>query len=209
MHSDVLNWSILDLLKNDQSWVLSRLKIEIYDYPQWLDEVVVETWPVGIDGLFCNRDFKVYSTSGELLMIASSTWIIINFKSKRPVRPATILDFNDFVPEYVFEKPLPKLRINIPNAVTKQTQVQYSDLDLNQHVNNVKYVKWVLDACELDFIKNHTISSIEINFLREAKYNDTIVVRRGECVNNQQQFEVRNQDGDKVHCTAEIKWKEM
>ncbi len=208
MHSDALHWSILDLLKNGQSWVLSRLKIKILKYPKWLDEVVVETWPVRIDGLLCYRDFKIYNTSGELLMIASSAWLVIDFKTKRLVRPSNIISFDDFVPDSVFDTPLQKLKINIDNPITKQIQVQYSDLDMNQHVNNVKYVKWVIDACELDFIENHIIESIEINFLKEAKYNDTIVVHRGKCINNRQQFEIRNKEGDKVHCTAVIEWKE-
>ncbi len=207
MHADALHWSIVDLLKNDQSWVLLRLKIKIYKYPKWLDEVVIETWPVGIDGLFCIRDFRVYSTSGELLMIASSTWIIINFKNKRPVRPSTILSFEDFVPDSVFNSNLQKLQVDISNATTKETQVQYSDLDLNQHVNNVKYVKWILDSCDLDFIKDHIIDSIEINFLKEAKYNDSIVVHRGDCLNNTQHFEVRNKNANTIHCNAIIEWK--
>ena len=59
---------------------------------------------------------------------------------------------------------------------TKPIQIRYTDLDVNEHVNNVKYLDCILAGFTFDFLKAHTLREVEINYLSEAKYDDSIAV---------------------------------
>jgi medium-chain acyl-[acyl-carrier-protein] hydrolase len=59
-------------------WVLSRMKIQIHNMPKWNDEIIVYTWPKGIDKLFALRDFEITNNEGKLLISATSCWLLID-----------------------------------------------------------------------------------------------------------------------------------
>ncbi|WP_421919940.1 acyl-[acyl-carrier-protein] thioesterase [Marinifilum sp.] len=209
MHADALNWGIDKLMKQDLSWVLTRLKVKVLKYPKWTDEISVETWPTGIEGLFGNRDFKIFDRSGNTIILASSSWLIINIKTKRPARPHSIIENAKFEnSEKVFETPLQKLITKVDGKPKIKVGVQYSDIDINQHVNNVKYIKWIIDSCPLERLKSESINELEINFLHEAKYNDQLYVYNN-CNgdSSESHFEIRNDDDKIEHCRSTIKWK--
>ena len=65
---------------------------------------------------------------------------------------------------------------------------------MNQHVNSMKYLQWAIDTLSLDDIMNTTIKRVDINYLREALYDQNIEVYRTD-IDNQKRFELRNQEG--------------
>jgi len=208
MHAEALNWGINDLMKQDLSWVLSRLKIKVFKYPQWKDNLRIETWPTGIEGLFGNREFKIVNEEGTLLMIASSSWLIINIKSKRPVRPHEIIKNDEFEnAEKLFEQSISKIKPIKLGKLRESIKVHYSDIDINQHVNNVKYIKWIIDSCPKDVLYNKEIEEMELNFLHEAKFGDQLIVNAQSKSENEMQFSIQNQKSNIENCRAILNWK--
>ena len=53
--------------------------------------------------------------------------------------------------------------------------VRYSDLDINQHVNNVKFVEWIVESVPSATLNAWVASEVEINFLAEAFHEDRIL----------------------------------
>ena len=53
-------------------------------------------------------------------------------------------------------------------------KVRYSDIDFNKHVNNVKYVQWVMDSVSQDIREEYELKEIDILFEHECYYNDEI-----------------------------------
>ncbi|KAK1298086.1 hypothetical protein QJS10_CPB14g00266 [Acorus calamus] len=49
-----------------------------------------------------------------------------------------------------------------------------SDLDMNHHVNNVKYVKWMLETIPEQFLEGHQLSSITLEYRRECGSSDIV-----------------------------------
>lgn len=49
---------------------------------------------------------------------------------------------------------------------------------MNEHVNNVRYIEWIIDSFPLDFIRNRTLKELEINYLAEALYDNEIYIGR-------------------------------
>jgi acyl-ACP thioesterase len=207
MHADALNWGINKLMEQNLSWVLSRLKLKVLKYPNWNDEIFVETWPTGIKGLFGNRDFKITDNSGSVIILASSSWLIIDLNTKRPIRPHSIIKNDEFEQaEKVFDTSLEKLKTKVDELPALNINVHFSDIDINKHVNNVKYIKWIIDSCSFEQLNSQLIDEFEINFLHEAKYHNQLSVFNS-CNSMYSQFEIRNQTTEIEHCKALIKWK--
>ena len=73
-------------------------------------------------------------------------------------------------------------------------QVVISDIDMNQHVNSMKYLQWALDTMSLDDIMTKKVKRLDINFLREALYGQKIEIYTQE-TDNTRQYELRNEEG--------------
>ena len=206
-HVDEINQGIDDLKTNNMAWVLSRLKIKMIHFPVWKDKIEIETWSIGTDGLFGNREFKIYNSKGETIAMASSSWLIVNILNKRPVRPQKIVEkmpFNAVSP--LFENTLGKLQITEELFPKENIPIHYSDIDFNQHVNNVKYIKWIIDSCPLEFLRHKEIEQLEINFLHETKLEDELKIFQSDPT-NRSEIVIKNNNTNREHCRAIINWK--
>jgi medium-chain acyl-[acyl-carrier-protein] hydrolase len=160
-----------ELFAQGLMWVLSRFHIKVHSMPTWGDEVVVKTAGRGINRLFALREFEITDKLGRVLVSAMSAWLLLDIKNKRPQRP------NQVLPTHLFEQNaedwlLPK-KVNLPNHMELglKLMVLPSDLDMNKHVNNVTYLRWIEDLCLLNSI---SFQELDINYLAEAGQRDEI-----------------------------------
>lgn len=170
-----------NLFEQGFHWVLSRMSIQVRQFPSWGDLISVKTAGRGIDKLFALREFLVEDTAGNPLATAMSAWLLLDSGSKRPKRPNQILPAELFPPQA--ESNLLPEKLSLPATTHKEMgfMVRPSDLDMNNHVNNVSYIRWVEDFCTASGIQ---FSSLEINYLTEALLNETVDIYRSEDANN-------------------------
>lgn len=191
------------LEKENAFWVLSKILIEIDDYPEWKDNIEIKTWAKGVDGLFVLRDFQIYK-NGEIIGRATSYWLIIDKVTRRPKR---LDNFNfiheNFYNEIAIDKSLGKIIFKGELKELVKRKVYYSDLDVNKHVNNAIYVRWILDSMFLDIDNVKIISEFEINFLSELLLNDEFTVN--EFKKDGERFYVLKNVNNKEVCRARIK----
>ena len=64
------------LSADGKTWVLSRLAIEIYEYPGEGDTYFVETWVESVNRLFTSRNFRVLSADGRAIGYARTIWVL-------------------------------------------------------------------------------------------------------------------------------------
>jgi acyl-ACP thioesterase len=50
----------------------------------------------------------------------------------------------------------------------------YNDVDINGHINSVKYIEHVLDLWPLDWYRNHAVKRFEIAYVAEAHAGDQL-----------------------------------
>ena len=209
-HASKLHFGKEDLDRDNRIWVLSRILTMVDKYPLWDDEIIIRTWPKGIDKIFALRDFEILDSSGKRIGGATSNWIMLNKDSKRPVRPDNLLTLlKGDIPKY---SPVEHGPGKIPSLVnisyeSPVFQVKYSDLDVNMHVNNVKYLQWTLDAYPLDFRINNQIDYLEVNYLSESLPGDSIKILLNETGQRIFEHVVKRIDDDKDLCRIRAKWK--
>lgn len=211
-HAVRLGYGRDDLLKLNQFWVLSRICAETAEMPEWGKTVTVKTWPRGVDKLFALRDFEVHDTEGRLIAAASSSWLIIDRKTRRIQRPDNTL--SNFKPDPDLKNALPRnaQKIELARVETRNVsffKVRLSDLDINLHTNNTRYLKWVIDTLTPEFIMNNIPVFTEINYLAESRFNEEIVISMYETgdKNRETSYSVTRQPDDAELCRVRIFWR--
>ena len=176
-HALKLGVSVPQLLANNYTWVLSRIYLKMNHYPGWGNTIQVHTWPSGIERVFALRDFDIHQ-DGSSIGSCVSAWIIIDSGNRRPLRPTSFArQLNPVDRQHVLDHPLGKLPVLKTPQIEKCFSVRYQDLDINQHVNNVSYIEWLLE-CLPGMVENGLcLSELEVNFLGEALQGDMVRAR--------------------------------
>jgi acyl-ACP thioesterase len=177
-HARALGVSVEELLRKDLTWVLSRLRMQVHRLPVNGQQVTVRTWPSGIDRLFAFRDFTVSDAQGRTTCSAVSAWLILDTRSRRPVRVQGIFNSPDTrnIPR-AFAADLEKL----PGCAEAENEislsVRWSDLDVNRHVNNSRYAEWVVEGVAGVAREPGVLTRLDIDFLAETQHPGTVRVR--------------------------------
>lgn len=140
----------------------------------------------------------IYNSKKEVIGQASTLWSMIDFQTRKMVDLLKKTELANHVlttQNELFTMTKPE-RVDCKSGEepTYIHKVVVSDIDMNQHVNSMKYLQWAIDTLSLDDIMNTTIKRIDINYLREALYDQNIEVYRTD-IDNQKRFELRNQEG--------------
>lgn len=170
-HALKLNFDISHLMDQNMTWVLHRLHVVMDRFPKWREDITIKTWPSGGDTLRAYRDFIILDSDGNRIGKSLSYWLILNLETRKPIRiPESILNMAPDDVDHVLD--IRRERLSPPEKVNsrKQFKVRRSDLDLNNHVNNVKYIEWALENIPMD----KRIYEIDIEFHAECVLGDTI-----------------------------------
>jgi medium-chain acyl-[acyl-carrier-protein] hydrolase len=178
-HAALLGFSITELLKKNQTWLLSRYHLKVLRYPLYEARVMVSTWPSATQGIFALRDFEMADEKGQVFLMATSSWILLDLGKKQPIR------LNESFPgRMVLErraldddfKPFPQLR---QPEIELTFPVLRKDLDFNRHVNNAVYVQWALEAVPEVISNSMRPLDVEVSYRAEAFSGDRVISRAG------------------------------
>jgi acyl-ACP thioesterase len=104
-------------------------------------------------------------------------WAVFNTKIRRPEALALPFEHFELYPEQkATQKSFSKINLNNEKESVSEKTVVLSDLDIVNHVNNVKYLEWCLDFVDEKLIFNSKIESFEMNFLKELSLKDKVVI---------------------------------
>ncbi len=193
---------------NNMFWVLSRLHIRVNRFPIWQEHLSLETWSSGTDGMFGYREFLLKDKQGNILLSANTAWLILNLETHKMV---SFRGREEELPYYHNEEVCPKpkrIRFNPNTEQATYFPIQYSEIDINKHLNSVKALERVLNNYSICFQDSHEIEYIEINYLKESFGNDYIaVVQEGKNNLLQQSALVRKSDNE-ILSLYQIKWRD-
>lgn len=88
-------------------------------------------------------------------------------------------------------------------------KVRKYDTDMNKHVNNIRYLEWVLESIPDEIVDNYYLHSIEGNFIAEALYGQTVISMTKNCQEtNLFMHTIKIEGTDKICATAKTIWKQ-
>lgn len=203
-HADMCGVGFLDLVTFDQSWVMNRMRIEIEKLPKWRDVVEIKTWIEELKDIKSIRNFEV-SFEGEKYIGVSTMWVIFNTNTRRPDNLKIDTDHVERFPSlHATATPTRKLSFDFDIEESYQYEVQFSDLDIVRHANNVKYLEWCLNYLDANIILENRIKTIELNFIKELSLGDVVTICKG-TENNITKFKILRDDLICFVCDIEIK----
>ena len=177
-HSTDRGFGMRYLLTINRSWVLSRLAIEMAEMPRMYARFNVETWVESAMRYFTNRNFAVRGEDGTIYGYGRSIWAMIDTETRQPTDILSINDgsINNWIEK---EKTCPidkggRVRMSDDAEFVRTIETNYNDVDINGHINSVKYIEHVLDLWPLEWYKEHTIRRFEIAYVAEAHAGDTL-----------------------------------
>jgi medium-chain acyl-[acyl-carrier-protein] hydrolase len=175
-HSEIGGISFLDMQEFNQAWVLSRMRVEIIKLPQWGDRVTVKTWINSLESSRSVRALEMY-VNGDKIVGSETFWAVFNTKTRRPEALALPFEHFELYPENrATQQGFSKINFTHEKEIVFEKTVFLSDLDIVNHVNNVKYLEWCLDLVDEKLILNQSIKSFEMNFLKELSLKDKVII---------------------------------
>lgn len=195
--------SALDSASN--TWVLSRLAVDIAAQPKQYEEIDVDTWVNEFNRLSSTRNFRIHRGE-ECVAKGVSQWCMLNMESRQVVDMSLLKD--TYLKAMVEEpSPIPapaRLRPITPAGSTSRPVV-YSDIDFNRHVNTLRYIDLIFDNVPLSLIEQNNGLRIDINFIAEAVYGETLTIGWA-CEGNIWNFEISSSP-ERVLCRAKVEFK--
>ena len=176
LHADNLGIGFNEIgPKYNVTWVLTRMKVEILKYPIWDQEIVVETWPQIPKRFHFERDFYIKDLNNNILVKATSMWVLIDINT-RELRSSDIIAINypEIITERAIESNLGKIRPTGEKELIYKRIIGCSDIDMNEHLNNSKYVDFIMDCFSMDTLRKYHPCSIQVNYVNESLAGDEI-----------------------------------
>lgn len=148
-------------------WVLSRLRVQL-NRPLVANEVLsLETECAGCKGATWIRTFRFFCGQ-EPIGEAVSSWVILDPINRRLLRPSSLqLPDNHPALASTLVPPPGKLRLCAVQP-HHEHRVRYTDLDINQHLNNARIVDLISDALDLHTHSGTFIQTIQVNYTAES-----------------------------------------
>ncbi len=179
-HAQHLGAGYSSLAEEKLFWALSRIRVEIENLPKWGDEIRVETWPNSVVGPFFRRDFIFYNQNNEVICKGVSGWLLLSAENMRPQR-ADRLTFDLPLSGGKFALEAFPERLNgIAETPVFSKKILYNEIDVNNHVNNTRYLDWVMDCFDYEFYLTHHLKSFTLEFLGEMHWGDEVELLSGE-----------------------------
>ena len=202
--ADQMGWGIHKLQDEGLTWMLSRLYVKVSRYVPWGTELSLRTWPSGMKGrLLATRCFQAADGSGGEVLQAYSEWLYVDMKSQKIVKLPD--GFAGLVPEgtpSVAFRDLGGKSAKLPEVTASaEVRVRHSDLDFNDHVNNVHYVEWMLEALP----GRSGPSEMDIAFRSAAKAGD-VLASECFCDGARSFHRIRRESDGQVLATAAMVW---
>lgn len=195
--------------KYGTTWVLSGMSVKFDSYPSWPEELQIETWPRTLKGFKAFRDFLMKDNSGAVLARGSSVWALLDIETRRPRKM-------DFVGDILPHDPNRHAIVDpvlgrIPTAESFNQEevifpVSLSDLDYNHHVNNIRYLIWLMTYLDSSYSKDMEIADLNIAFTGESRLGDDICLRSFMDGDRGQHSFIRVQDEKEV-CRMTSLWR--
>ena len=176
-HSIVNKCSISDLQEVGLTWMIARSRTVVNKYVAWNEEIEITTYVDASIGFNSNRIIELKDKDDNLVATIYQKWAILDMKTGRPQR----------VDRYRGELECGSEKYDFPNIVEeidnanieitrKDLTINYSDIDSNIHVNNLKYCNWVMDTLDFEFLKNNELTLLDIRWIKQCFMGQNLFV---------------------------------
>ncbi len=166
------------LMQRGLFWITVKARVRFIDPPRLLDTVEVVTWPEAPGEMRCNRYYEI-RRGGDVLAQGMTEWAIVSVRDGKP-QPLTGV----MPPELEYPRatacpgPFPIIDGDFPDPPFAHHLVTHTDIDMARHMNNVAYVRAMMNAFPLKAWKALNVKQMDVIFLTSAHEGDALRFHR-------------------------------
>ena len=172
-HSTLLGTDQTALTEKNLFWAVIRHRVQITRLPGSGEKLRLETWPMPTTRTAYPRSTIAYDQQGNECFRSISLWILMDADTRAMVLPGKSgVQVNGLVRGCELQAPsslIPKQM----GSVQERT-VRYTDLDINGHMNNCRYLDWVADLLPSTFHENHEIREFTLCYMSEVRESEPV-----------------------------------
>ena len=137
--------------------------------PRWDTELTIKTWARRFEKVSSWRDFEVYDDEGDLVLIGTTEWVLIDAKKQSIARiTEKMQEEYGIVQKSAFEEEVSgKMKVDENLKKIYEYTAKKRDIDSNHHVNNVNYLELAYDALPENI--NMNFENFEIYYKKQIK----------------------------------------
>ncbi len=211
-HCYSIDYSLYDLVEQNVGWVLLSGKMQMDRYPNYKEKIVIRTWLSEYSAIKGLRENLIYDEQKNIIGRAKGLWVFFDIERRRPIRifDDIIERWSSYSEECLTQNLSEKIETIDSADYTKKFKVNRYDTDMNKHVNNIRYLQWVMESIPEEIIDNYYLDSIDGRFVSEAQYNDVIVSLTNRGIDeNSFVHTIKVRGTDKVCAKAKTFWKKI
>ena len=177
IHSNKAGYGIFEIAETHLSWILLGWRLQVIRRPKYAEKIKIKTWSKGVVKFYTYRDFEVYDEQGNLIIKASSKWVLLDIEKGKIVRiEPEVMDKYEPEPNNVvfgideFEK------IKEPGEYQYESEytVRRADIDVNNHMHNLNYIEVANESLPEEVYRGALFNDVRITYKKEIKLGETV-----------------------------------
>ena len=174
-HSAILGTDRQALTDRNLFWAVIRHRVQISRFPGTGETLRVETWPMPTTRTAYPRSTIAYDENGQEVFRAISLWVLMDRDTRAMVLPGRSgVEVNGLLRGCELAAPGSMVPREFPETAARQ--VHFSDLDINGHMNNCRYLDWITDLLPSDFHRAHSLAEFTICYLSEIREGEELLL---------------------------------
>ena len=166
-----VGWNFL--IERGMFWITVKARVRFIDPPRLLETVQVVTWPEAPGEMRCNRHYEIRRGS-EVLARGMTEWAIVSVQTGKPQPLKDILPPDLEYPEAGDTEPFPMIGGDFAAPPFATHAVTATDIDMARHMNNVAYVRAIMNGFTLKAWKALNVKQMDVIFLTSAHEGDAL-----------------------------------
>lgn len=169
MHAHLLGCGRDALLSKNIVWVLSRTELVMERYPVAGETIRMETFPMKNKRWFFPRYFHIFDAQEQMIGKAATLWLLMDVEDRKMASPESVVPLMPDNSDLVAPLGMPGNISIVQGEVQESDRIPvYTDIDVNQHVNNTRYADWLCDALGIEEMKKKEIEHLLIHYIHEV-----------------------------------------
>ena len=209
-HCYSIDYSLYDLVKQNVGWVLRSGVMKMERFPGYKEKIVIRTWLSNYSTIRGFRHNIIYDERGYIIGRSKGLWVFFDIKKRRPIKIFDeIKERWSYCDEECISHDITKRIEAIDYAsYTKKFKVNLYDTDMNKHVNNIRYLQWLMESLPKELIDSYYLHFIDGRFVAEAEYGDIVIsTTKKDIKDNSFIHTIKVKGSNKVCSTAKTIWK--
>ncbi len=208
-HCYSIGYGLYDLIAQNVGWVLLSGVMQMDRYPKYKEKITIKTWLSSYSMIKGFRENIIYDEQGLVIGRSRGLWVFFDIQKRRPIRI-----FDAIKQAWSSDSTLSiehsisgKIEVLDIATFSKNFKVNRFDTDMNEHVNNIRYLQWLMESLPKEIVDHYYLVKIEGRFITEALFDDTIISLTKGDVAHSFIHSIKIEGSSKVCATAQTFWK--